>query len=103
MIRGCDFLFFRKWRINPEDSVIFPSERKITMADFGKLKEMGAACIWTKRGLCSSNCWLVFFGEEKEFEEFYKEMRLPFWMRKREFYSVRSCCLKGSRKRVLRA
>ena len=38
VMRGCDFLFFRKWRINPEHSIIFPFERKITMVDFGKLK-----------------------------------------------------------------
>ena len=35
--------------------------------------------------------------------EFYRERRLPLWMREREFYSVRSCFLKGSRERVLRS
>ena len=33
--------------------MIFPSERKLTKADFGKLKEMGAARMWMKMGLCS--------------------------------------------------
>ena len=49
------------------------------MADFGKLKKMGATCMWTKRGLCSSGCWLVFFGKGRQFEkEFYRERRLLF-------------------------
>ena len=69
--------------------MIFPSERKITMVDFGKLKGMGAVCMWTKRRLCSSGCWLVFFKERRRFEEgFYREGKLPFWRRKKEFYSV---------------
>ena len=59
-------------------------------------------CMWMKMRLCSSGCWLVFFGERRRFEErFYRERRLSFWRRKREFYSVRSCCLKRSRERAL--
>ena len=73
------FFFFGKWRISPEHSVIFPFERKITMADFGKLKEKGAACMWTKRGLCSSGGWLVFFGREDDLRrDFFWEVRLRF-------------------------
>ena len=65
VMRGCDFLFFGKWRISREHSVIFPIERKIKMVDFGKLKEMGAACIWTKRRLCSSGGLVGFLWGEK--------------------------------------
>ena len=42
--------------------MIFPSERKITMVDFGKLKEMGAASMWTKRR------WAGFLLERRRFE-----------------------------------
>ena len=65
VMRGCDFLFFGKWRISLEHSVIFLFERKIMMADFGKLNEVGATYIWTKRRLGSSEGLAGFLWGEK--------------------------------------